>query len=604
MLRRARRAARSRATDAIGDRADRRRSRSTALGAGAGLTIVVGLPKGAIQPDAEADPRKRRTLDDAFAVTADTLGLAGRLAVLGIGAVVVLAYRARPRPALSTGSAVDAAMGNVTGRGSSRSRCAPRDAGPVEFVPPDRVRPGQVGTLIDEQANLLDVTATIVDLAVRGCLTITELDRGLERQPRLRARARLDKREGHELLPYEQQLLDALFATGPRREAVRPQVQVPSELAEIQNALYDDVVTQGWYRVRPDRTRPMLATASASSSSSSASALTFLVAATTIVRARAARDRAHRDRAARVAGTCRRAPARAARCSPRVRGFRRLFDEGEEDIRPRFAEQHEIFSQYLPYAIVFGCTEKWAKAFEGSTPSSSARRVGTPAPTVRRVRARVRDGRLRHRARPARCTRASRRRRAAAASAAASPVVAAAGAAAAAGKRRSRAKLPPMTAPTTIAELFRAHVGNDRSRVCGSKTRRGRTAKCSTRSRPAPRSCSDRKPADAPFHVGVLFDNTPEIWFALRACAVSGATLVGINPTRRGSELARDVEHTDCTCPVDRAHPSRAVGGRGRGRAARPAVRRRLPRVDRRDRAVPRAPPCRRSRSRRPTGSC
>ncbi len=46
--------------------------------------------------------------------------------------------------------------------------------------------------------------------------------------------------------------------------------------------------------------------------------------------------------------------------------------------------------------------------------------------------------------------------------------------------------------------------------------------------------------------MGVLFDNTPEMWFALGACAVTGATLVGINPTRRGAELARDVQHTDC----------------------------------------------------------
>ena len=46
---------------------------------------------------------------------------------------------------------------------------------PVEFVPPDGIRPGQVGTLIDEQANPLDVTATIIDLAVRGYLKITEI---------------------------------------------------------------------------------------------------------------------------------------------------------------------------------------------------------------------------------------------------------------------------------------------------------------------------------------------------------------------------------------------------------------------------------------------
>ena len=46
---------------------------------------------------------------------------------------------------------------------------------PVEYEPPDKLRPGQIGTLIDERANPLDVTATIVDLAVRGYLRIEEI---------------------------------------------------------------------------------------------------------------------------------------------------------------------------------------------------------------------------------------------------------------------------------------------------------------------------------------------------------------------------------------------------------------------------------------------
>ncbi|MBV8980352.1 MAG: AMP-binding protein, partial [Acidimicrobiia bacterium] len=49
-----------------------------------------------------------------------------------------------------------------------------------------------------------------------------------------------------------------------------------------------------------------------------------------------------------------------------------------------------------------------------------------------------------------------------------------------------------------------------------------------------------------PFHVGVLLDNGPEYLFWLGGAALSGATLVGINPTRRGAELARDIRHTDC----------------------------------------------------------
>jgi fatty-acyl-CoA synthase len=52
--------------------------------------------------------------------------------------------------------------------------------------------------------------------------------------------------------------------------------------------------------------------------------------------------------------------------------------------------------------------------------------------------------------------------------------------------------------------------------------------------------------ADGPFHVGVLLENVPEYLFWLGGAAFSGATVVGINPTRRGAELARDITHSDC----------------------------------------------------------
>jgi fatty-acyl-CoA synthase len=48
------------------------------------------------------------------------------------------------------------------------------------------------------------------------------------------------------------------------------------------------------------------------------------------------------------------------------------------------------------------------------------------------------------------------------------------------------------------------------------------------------------------FHIGYLLENVPELSFWLGAGAVSGATMVGINPTRQGAELARDIRHTDC----------------------------------------------------------
>ncbi|MER5882779.1 AMP-binding protein [Streptomyces sp. NPDC001941] len=56
----------------------------------------------------------------------------------------------------------------------------------------------------------------------------------------------------------------------------------------------------------------------------------------------------------------------------------------------------------------------------------------------------------------------------------------------------------------------------------------------------------DLLPPGAEPHVGVLLDNTPEFPLWLGAAALAGAAVAGVNPTRRGPELARDVLHTDC----------------------------------------------------------
>ncbi|MEO6123612.1 MAG: AMP-binding protein [Ilumatobacteraceae bacterium] len=60
--------------------------------------------------------------------------------------------------------------------------------------------------------------------------------------------------------------------------------------------------------------------------------------------------------------------------------------------------------------------------------------------------------------------------------------------------------------------------------------------------------CADRAALLAPGdHVGLLLDNLPDYVFWLGACALTGATLVGLNSTRRGEQLAGDLAHTDVT---------------------------------------------------------
>lgn len=51
---------------------------------------------------------------------------------------------------------------------------------------------------------------------------------------------------------------------------------------------------------------------------------------------------------------------------------------------------------------------------------------------------------------------------------------------------------------------------------------------------------------EGPFHIGVLLDNVAEFLFWLGGAALCGATVVGINPTRRGADLQRDIRHVDC----------------------------------------------------------
>jgi fatty-acyl-CoA synthase len=60
---------------------------------------------------------------------------------------------------------------------------------------------------------------------------------------------------------------------------------------------------------------------------------------------------------------------------------------------------------------------------------------------------------------------------------------------------------------------------------------------------------------ERPLHVGALLGNTPEMLTAMAAAALGGYVLCGINDTRRGAALARDIMHADCQILLtDAAH--------------------------------------------------
>ncbi|WP_241731267.1 MULTISPECIES: AMP-binding protein [unclassified Dietzia] len=62
-------------------------------------------------------------------------------------------------------------------------------------------------------------------------------------------------------------------------------------------------------------------------------------------------------------------------------------------------------------------------------------------------------------------------------------------------------------------------------------------------------------------HVGILLENVPEYLFLLSGASMAGVTIIGVNPTRRGAELASDIRGVDCDVIVTDAHGAGLLDG-------------------------------------------
>ncbi|MFL5789881.1 MAG: DUF2207 domain-containing protein [Actinomycetota bacterium] len=324
-----------------------------------GLTVVVGVEKGAVtvQPPIL---QERWSAMRAFAITPVTGSAAGALAIAGIAGFGFFAWT-RGRDRRYRGSQVDQVMGNPHGD-SEPVPIGDADAeGPVEFAPPDGIRPGQIGTLVDERANTLDVSATIVDLAVRGSLQIHEIPKeGFFGKPDWRlVRSEADDAA---LLPYERMLLEGLFRDGNETTLSALRTSFADRLAKVEDSLYADAHDQGWFVMRPDRVRLRWRLLGFG--------LTVLGIAATVALA-ATTHLGLIGLAALVVGLvfwfgAGRMPARTAKGTAmlrRVRGYRRVIDTADRYMA-RWAEQEQEFPKMLPYAIVFGLTDRWAHTFQ------------------------------------------------------------------------------------------------------------------------------------------------------------------------------------------------------------------------------------------------
>ena len=130
---------------------------------------------------------------------------------------------------------------------------------PVEMVadylpePPDDLAPGVVGTLLDEQADMQDIIATLVDLAQRKVISITE-----EKTGQFQVARDFIYRYENRKLPvssFEQLLLDSLFDLRGEVRLSDLKDKFHRELPALKRALYNEVTDQGFFARSPEKVR-------------------------------------------------------------------------------------------------------------------------------------------------------------------------------------------------------------------------------------------------------------------------------------------------------------------------------------------------------------
>lgn len=252
---------------------------------------------------------------------------------------------------------------NIFGKRDEQGHIKPigaHEAVTVEFTPPEKLRPAEIGVLMDERAHTHDVVATIIDLATRGYLTITEIPKKWlfgKVDYQLHKKAKDEK----ELLGYEKKLLHNLFKTGNEVTVSSLKQTFYDELKEVKEALYEEVVAKKLFPSDPEKVRGKYLGIAVVLVFISFAAAAFGISDERVFVADIGIGGV-------VSGivlillsqVMPRRTAYGRGLYRRIRGYR-LFINTAEKHRQQFFEKKNMFNEVLPYAIVFGLTEKFSK---------------------------------------------------------------------------------------------------------------------------------------------------------------------------------------------------------------------------------------------------
>lgn len=262
---------------------------------------------------------------------------------------------------------------------------------PAEFIteppqdPPGSgnvLTPALAGTLIDEQANVRDILATLVDWARRGIITITALPAGAKTSDP--NDDYMYKRVGADAPPlehqYEREFMLKLFRGETSRTIGHIREKFTASRDEMFDSLYAEIVRLGYFKTRPDYVRArfyrfgwillalicpaaflfqlFIGIAYTSDLAFSWSALAPWVVLFVLSFA-----------LMYLARYMPRKTPQGSEAAARWNAFRRYLEHIEK--YTNVADARDQFEKYLPYAVAFGIDKTWVEKFAA---------VNTPAP--------------------------------------------------------------------------------------------------------------------------------------------------------------------------------------------------------------------------------
>jgi hypothetical protein len=302
----------------------------------------------------------------------------------------------------------------------TRVRDPEPDSATIQYEPPQKLTPAECGALLENAVEICSITATIVDLSVKGYLTIDQKDDGKvsrgskdgrdyffhllkppsewdKLKPHERATltaifiptnvlrmasealAQIQKAAGSPMLASAFSRLEATVKENPTLRALSETGSDPQSvvaLADLQNdfhlhlpiicnSIFDALQAGGYYVRRPDRIRPLYVTAGVLTG-----VVTVLFGVYLAVKGGPGLSTVLSGvvTGAIICGFGWFMPARSvtgARALAKIRGFKNFLGRVEKDRIERLQCTPQLFEKYLPYAMALRVDTKWAETFAG-----------------------------------------------------------------------------------------------------------------------------------------------------------------------------------------------------------------------------------------------